>query len=138
MKVLFCKKIKFPFMCFCKPSASHICNSAPIKLKNSPHIVPSAAYAVSETSDESSSGAEEEYVQEEGANGNYESDQNVPELKSCIRKLDSTRLGSVEKKSVRWRDKIGKQLFEIKEFESSETEDTDNEDDSSRCLCVIL
>ncbi|GFP95642.1 hypothetical protein PHJA_001708400 [Phtheirospermum japonicum] len=120
MKVLLCKKLQFPFMCFCKPSAAHICNSAPLKLENSPHIVPSTAYAVSESSDESSSGAEEEN-------------------KSCIKKLDSTRPVSVRMKRVQWRDnKIGKQLFEIKEFESSETEDTDNEDESSRCLCVIL
>ncbi|KAI3450916.1 hypothetical protein Pfo_007581 [Paulownia fortunei] len=131
MRVLFCK-IHCPFICFCKPSAAHLYTSGPLKLENTPHVVPSTTFAVSNASDKSSSG-----VKEEGVNGNQEAE-NV--LKSCIRKLpygpDATKV--VGKKRVQWMDNLGKELAEIKEFESSETGDTDNEEESSRCLCIIL
>ncbi|KAI3461903.1 hypothetical protein Pfo_018566 [Paulownia fortunei] len=136
------QKIQCRFMCFCKPSAAHLYTSGPLKLENTPHLVPSTAYAVSDVSDKSSSGVEEEGVKEEGVEeeGVCENHEAESVLKSCIRKLpsrtDSTK--EIPKKRVQWKDNIGKELVEIKEFESSETGDTDNEEESSRCLCVIL
>ncbi|KAH6811293.1 Lysyl-tRNA synthetase, partial [Perilla frutescens var. frutescens] len=98
------RQIHCPLMCFCKPSAAHIYTSGPLKLESAPHIVPSTAYAIS--------GVKEECVNEKhGAH---------TVLKSCIRKLpprpDSTR--EVGKKRVQWMDNLGKELAEIKEFES--------------------
>ncbi|CAA0829027.1 Unknown protein [Striga hermonthica] len=112
-------------MCFCKPSAAHVYNSAPAKLENSVNVI-------AEDSDKSSSGVEVEISRGEGANGNCE-DVDLDVFKSCIRKP-----GSARKKRVQWKDKLGKELAEVKEFESSETEDTDSEEEISSCLCVIL
>lgn len=125
MRVLFCK-IHCPLMCFCKPSAAHIYTSGPLKLESAPHIVPSTAYAVSGKS--SSEG-----VKEEGVNRKHEAH---AVLKSCIRKPPPRP--EVGKRRVQWMDNLGKELAEIKEFESSDTGDTDNEEESNRCLCVIL
>ncbi|XP_042018956.1 uncharacterized protein LOC121766771 [Salvia splendens] len=141
MPVLICK-IHCPFICFCKPSAAHLYTSAPLKLEGSPHVVHSA-FAV----DKSPS-----VVEEGSVNGNKNSE---TVLKSCIREPQGKEAG---KKRVEWKDNTGKQLAEIKEFESrglfvsgeecffglmlnyclSETGDTLNEEDGSRCHCAIL
>lgn len=115
MRLLLCK-IHCPFICFCKPSAAHLYTAAPLKLESSPHVVPSAFAAADKPSPEAVKGKKKA-------------------LKSCIRKTGDQDAGN---KRVQWMDNIGKQLAEIKEFESSETGDTDNEEDSSRCLCIIL
>ncbi|KAL1565705.1 hypothetical protein AAHA92_01398 [Salvia divinorum] len=115
MRVLFCK-IRCPLMCFCKPSAAHLYTSKALKLESIPHVVPSA---------------------EERAGAKHGDD---TVTKSCIRKVcprpSSTR--EIGKKKVQWMDQLGKELTEIREFESSDSGDTDNEEESSRCLCVIL
>ncbi|KAL1540928.1 hypothetical protein AAHA92_25210 [Salvia divinorum] len=119
MRVLFCK-IHCPLMCFCKPPAAHLYTSKPLKLESAPHVARSTVYA-----------KEEECV---------EAKHEAAVIKSCIRKFclrpDSTR--ETGKKRVQWMDHLGKELAEIREFESSESGDTDNEEESSRCLCVIL
>lgn len=108
MRLLLCK-IQCPFICFCKPSAAHLYTSAPLKLESSPHVVSSGLG-----------------FDKEAANAKTKAP------KSCIRKPHDGN------KRVQWMDHIGKQLAEIKEFESSETGDTDYEEDSSRCVCIIL
>ncbi|KAK6145026.1 hypothetical protein DH2020_021846 [Rehmannia glutinosa] len=107
-------------MCFYKASAAHLYTSEPLKLENTPnHIVPSTAYAVPDVSDHDSrlvygdvSDNSSSGVEEEGENGNLKAE-NV--LKSCIKKLPTEE---VRKKRVQWKDKLGKELAEIKEFES--------------------
>ncbi|KAK4441055.1 hypothetical protein Salat_0440400 [Sesamum alatum] len=131
MRVLFCK-IQCPFMCFCKPSATHLYAPGPLKLENHPHVFPSTVS--DDVSDESSSSSSSG-LKEEDVDGKHEAE---VVLKSCLRRLPSRPERDVGKKRVRWRDSLGKELVEIKEFESSETGDTDNEEESSRCLCVIL
>ncbi|KAG6397223.1 hypothetical protein SASPL_143389 [Salvia splendens] len=101
MPVFFCK-IHCPFICFCKPSAAHLYTSAPLKLEGSPHVVHSS-FAV----DKSPS-----VVEEGSVNGNKNSE---TMLKSCIREPQRKEAG---KKRVEWKDNTGKQLAEIKEFES--------------------
>ncbi|KAL0436105.1 UNVERIFIED_CONTAM: hypothetical protein Sradi_0318400 [Sesamum radiatum] len=111
MRVLFCK-IQCPFICFCKSSAAHLYTSGPLKLENSPHVVPSTAFALSSASDKSSSGIKEDgLIGKQGA-------ENV--LKSCIRKIPyrSEANKEVGKKRVQWMDNLGKELAETKEFES--------------------
>ncbi|GER50695.1 hypothetical protein STAS_28012 [Striga asiatica] len=124
MRVLFFKKRECPFnfMCFCKPSAAHVYNSVPAELENSVNVI-------AEDSEKSSSGVEEEIFKGEDANGNCEA-VDLDVFKSCIRKPDSAR-----KKRVQWKDKLGKELAEVKEFESSQTGDTDSEEEISSCLC---
>lgn len=127
MRVLFCK-IHCPLMCYCKPSAAHIYTSGgALKLESASQRVPSTAYAVSGKSSSEGAG-------EEGVNGEHEAHM---VLKSCIRGKPPPQ-PEAGKKSVQWMDKLGKELAEIKEFESSDTGDTDNEEESNRCLCVIL
>ncbi|XP_009624627.1 uncharacterized protein LOC107829708 isoform X1 [Nicotiana tabacum] len=125
MRVLFCK-IHCPFICFCKPSAAHLYTSGPLKLESGPHVTPTLV------SDQQSVAAE---VKEESPlDGNQ-----LPEndLKSCIRKSPNSSK-EIGKKRVQWMDNIGKELAEIKEFESSETGDTDTEEETRHCLCIIL
>ncbi|XP_009788940.1 uncharacterized protein LOC107813900 [Nicotiana tabacum] len=125
MRVLFCK-IHCPFICFCKPSAAHLYTSGPLKLESGPHVTPTLV------SDQQSVVAE---VKEESSlDGNQ-----LPEndLKSCIRKSPNSSK-EIDKKRVQWMDNIGKELTEIKEFESSETGDTDTEEETRHCLCIIL
>ncbi|XP_041997230.1 uncharacterized protein LOC121747287 [Salvia splendens] len=127
MRVLFCK-IRCPLMCFCKPSGTHVYTSKALKLESAPHIVPPAVNA--KPSDEGVK--EEESADAEHGDGTV--------TKSCVRKVfprpSSTR--EIRKKKVQWMDQLGKELAEIREFESSDSGDTDNEEESSRCLCAIL
>lgn len=71
-----------------------------------------------------------------GVDGKQPESQNS--LKSSLKRaaFDSKE---VDKKKVQWIDFLGKELVEIREFESSETEDSDSEDQSNRgCVCTIL
>lgn len=118
MRVLFCK-IHCPFVCFCKPSAAHLYSPGPLKLEGTPHVsLPGASHQQSEVKQESLDA------------GNS--------LKSCIRKGPVVGPKEIDKKRVQWMDNIGKELAEIKEFESSETGDTDTEEETRHCLCIIL
>ncbi|KAA8549697.1 hypothetical protein F0562_001285 [Nyssa sinensis] len=134
MRVLFCKIHCPSFICFCKPSAAHLYSPGPLKLENTPHV-PSTVVSITNTSEQLSGETTE--VKEESLDGKQEIEQ---VLKSCIRKAPSEPGASkeVEKKKVQWMDNVGKELVEIKEFESSETGDTDNEDDNRGCACIIL
>lgn len=54
-------------------------------------------------------------------------------------KMDDTSAASElnchERKSIQWLDSLGKELIEVREFEASDSEDSD--DDLSSCACVI-
>ncbi|KAJ0906719.1 putative light-harvesting complex-like protein OHP2 [Helianthus annuus] len=54
------------------------------------------------------------------------------------KKGDSQSRSPVGRKKVQWVDNLGEQLVDIREFESSETGDADNEDDNNACFCAIL
>lgn len=114
MRILFCK-IHCPFICFCKPSAAHLYTSGPLKLENAPHV-PSTAVIVSDATDNKLTGDTNE-VKNESLNGSLDAE-NV--LKSCIKKPTSGHdaFNEIEKKNVQWKDNFGKELAEIKEFES--------------------
>lgn len=134
MRVLFCK-IHCPFICFCKPSVPHLYNPGPLKLENTAHV-PSTVVSVADSSDQLSGEFIE--VKEEGTDGNLQAENVL--RKSCIRNI-STELGApteVTKKKVQWMDKLGKELVEIKEFESNDTGDTDYDQENRGCVCVIL
>ncbi|XP_059430497.1 uncharacterized protein LOC132164094 [Corylus avellana] len=135
MRFLFCKIHCPSFICFCKPSP-HIYTPGPLKLGNTPHV-PSKLDSVPEASDQLPGETIE--VKEESLNGNQSPAENC--LKSSLRK-PTWGSGAVEenqKKQVQWKDFLGKELVEIREFESSEIEYTDNESDDNRgCVCVIL
>ncbi|KAG8387383.1 hypothetical protein BUALT_Bualt02G0015600 [Buddleja alternifolia] len=130
MRVLFCK-IHCPFICFCKPSAAaHLYTSGPLKLENTPHhVVPST-----DMSSRLSGVKVKVKVKEESVNGNNNCNDNNNNkegenvVKSCIRKIPC---GDIGKKKVQWLDDLGKELAEIKEFESRIT--TMNEMKHRRC-----
>nr|GMD68811.1 Acetyl-coenzyme A synthetase [Ipomoea batatas] len=108
MRVLFCK-IHCPFICFCKPSAAHLYTQAQLKLENTPHVPSSTVVAgdpsgeIGEAKEESLQGSK----QQAAINGGR---------RSCIRKAPKE---IEKKKSVQWVDNLGKDLVEIKEFETS-------------------
>lgn len=136
MRFLFCKIHCPSFICFCKPSP-HIYTSGPLKLENTPHV-PSRLVSVPEASDQLLGETIE--VKEESLDGKQQKPaENC--LKSSLRK-PTTESGAVkedQKKRVQWTDLLGKELVEIREFESSELEYTDNEAEDNRgCVCVIL
>nr|XP_043612745.1 uncharacterized protein LOC122584755 [Erigeron canadensis] len=141
MRVLFCKIHCPSFICFCKPStASHLYNSGPLKLENPTN----APRVVSVQSDQDNINHDADVVEEiievkekeilEDGKQNLEIENVV--LRSCMKNKGD--LQSVDRKKVQWIDNFGKELVDIKEFESSETGDTDNEDDNSACFCTIL
>lgn len=135
MRVLFCKIHCPSFICFCKPSVPHLYNPGPLKLENTPHV-PSTVVSVTDSSDQLPGEVIE--VKEEGTDGILQAENDF--RKSCIRKM-STELGApkeVAKKKVQWMDKLGKELVEIKEFESNDTGDNDYDQESRGCVCVIL
>ncbi|XP_075634376.1 uncharacterized protein LOC142606895 isoform X1 [Castanea sativa] len=135
MRFLFCKIHCPSFICFCKPSP-HIYTAGPLKLENSPHV-PSKPVSVPEASDKLPGETIE--VKEGSLDGKQQPV--VKCLKSSLRKPTSES-GSVkedQKKKVQWMDYIGKELVQIREFELSEIEDTENDsDDNKGCVCVIL
>lgn len=114
MRFLFCKIHCPSFICFCKPSP-HIYTSGPLKLENTPHV-PSKLASVPEASDQLP--VETIEVKEESLDGKQPPAENC--LKSSLRKPTSGS-GAVEedrKKKVQWMDFVGKELVEVREFES--------------------
>ncbi|KAK2641540.1 hypothetical protein Ddye_023303 [Dipteronia dyeriana] len=151
MRVLFCKIHCPSFICFCKPT-SHIYTPGPLKLENSPHVPSTTTTVASLTDDhqlvcglgdEDANQVKEEKEEsvvdgqkQQEAAGEEESE-NCP--RSSLKKEASDSEQSQKKKKVQWMDLLGKELVEIREFESSETEDTDNDSEfSNRCVCTIL
>ncbi|KAM1802682.1 hypothetical protein ACFX12_028747 [Malus domestica] len=148
MRFVFCKIHCPPFICFCKPNSPHIYTPGPLKLQNSPTTSPplpnSRLEPVPETSDHLSDEETTEIIKEERllGNANPQPATAQPCLKSSLRKPNSDSGApkqEVLRKRVQWTDFLGKQLVDVREFECSEPEDTDNEDDNRRgCICVIL
>ncbi|KAL8227269.1 hypothetical protein R6Q57_017101 [Mikania cordata] len=139
MRVLFCKIHCPSFICFCKPStASHLYNSGTLKLESSPHAPHPTV--VTDRSDQNHVEEIVEVIEKEiSEDGKQESEIEIDVLRSCIKNKGDSQSGSpIDRKKVQWMDTLGKQLVDIKEFESSETGDTDNEDDNGACFCSIL
>ncbi|KAL1831980.1 hypothetical protein DCAR_0102005 [Daucus carota subsp. sativus] len=142
MRVLFCKIHCPSFICFCKPSAAaHLYTSGPLKLDNTPHVLPLGAepLTTAAATDDNTNSADQDKSCVDDDKLQKESE--VLVLRSCIRRnkeAASEPTHDVEKKSVQWVDNIGKDLADIKEFESSEIWDIDYDEDSRGCVCVIL
>lgn len=139
MRVLFCKIHCPSFICFCKPStATHLYNSGPLKLENSPHDPP--PLVVIDPFDQNH--VEEVIeVKEKEISGDENQELEIESivLRSCMKnKCDPESRSPIERKRVQWMDDLGKELVDIKEFESSESGDTDNDDDNGGCYCTIL
>ncbi|XP_031384564.1 uncharacterized protein LOC116198538 isoform X1 [Punica granatum] len=134
MKFLSCR-IYCPFICFCKPSPHiHTSGSGPLKLQNGPQL-PSTLVSVSNASDQSP--AETTEVKD----GSLVAAKGTGRCsKSSLRRVPSELEPKAhQKKKVQWVDFLGKELVEIREYESSEVDDTDREGDGNRgCVCVIL
>lgn len=138
MRVLLCK-IQCPsFICFCKPSP-HIYASGSLKLANTPPV--SSSTTVVDDHDDNDAHVEveeeeevvdhvdglltevvreEDSALEEKKEEEERSLSNGKILKSSLKKevLDSADGGRKEQKKVQWVDLMGKELAEIREFES--------------------
>lgn len=117
MRFTLCKFHCRSFICFCK-SSPRICTPGPLKLENAPHV---SSMAVS-VSDNSSC-----QLSAEVRNGS--SDENLKQsqiddgfcLKSSLKKKKAPQEegeSQESKKKVRWMDFLGKELVEIREFDS--------------------
>ncbi|XP_076915749.1 uncharacterized protein LOC143575206 [Bidens hawaiensis] len=147
MRVLFCKIHCSSFICFCKPStASHLYNSSTLKLESSPHAPHQPVVTDTDRSDQNHVQevveVREKEIAEDGVVKQESeiviNDQNHV-LRSCMKvKGNLESRPPIDRKKVQWMDNFGKELVDIKEFESSETGDTDNEDENSACFCSIL
>nr|TKR98185.1 uncharacterized protein D5086_0000205450 [Populus alba] len=145
MRVLFCK-IHCPSICFCKPSP-RIYGPVPLKLENSPHVPSTVVISVVDASCDDDHVLNDSVEVKEGSVGvDRKQSQAQNGLKSSLKKADFDSK-EVDKKKVRWMDFLGKELVEIREFEPSETEDSDSEDQSNSdsedqsnrgCVCTIL
>lgn len=118
MRVLFCKIHCPSFICFCKPStATHLYNSGPLKLENSPHVPPSSV--VIDPCDQNHVEEVIEVNKEISEDEKQEPEIETIVLKSCMKnKCDPESRSPIERKKVQWMDSLGKQLVDIKEFES--------------------
>lgn len=137
MRVLFCK-FHCPFICFCKPSP-HLYTAGPLKLENGPRVPGTAVVLGTNGSDNNSLSRDDSEIIERKEETVSVSDVNNCR-KSSMRKPDSGEK-EVQQKRVQWMDFMGKELAEIREFESSEVEDPnydDDDDDRRSCVCVIL
>lgn len=117
MRVLFCK-IHCPFICFCKPSAAHLYSQGQLKLENTPHVPSSTVVSVAGDASGQLIGEVSE-AKEVSLQGSRQAAINGGR-RSCIRKATSGSHAprEIEKKSVQWVDNLGKELVEIKEFET--------------------
>ncbi|KAJ4758846.1 nuclear polyadenylated RNA-binding protein [Rhynchospora pubera] len=52
--------------------------------------------------------------------------------KSCLKKSNGEKKGN-----VKWMDLLGKELVEIKEFETSDSESLDDIDGNTPCICSV-
>ncbi|CAH8369971.1 unnamed protein product [Eruca vesicaria subsp. sativa] len=166
MRVLLCKKIQCPsFICFSKPSP-HIYTSGSLKLESTPQVSSSTTVVVDVNDDEhyvdahggegvnhvdgllnKVSEEEDSGIEEKEEDCTFEEKQEQEQghshgeiLKSSLKKeaLDSADGERMEKKKkVQWVDLIGKELAEIREFESSEEDGIIYDGDKS-CVCAIL
>lgn len=123
MRVLFCKIHCPSFICFCKPStASHLYNSGPLKLENSPQA-PHPSIVTDPDQNHVSHDVVEEIIEvkdnEISEDGNQEPEIEDIVLRSCMKiKDDSQSRSPIDRKKVQWMDSLGKELVDIKEFES--------------------
>ncbi|KAK1356199.1 Acetyl-coenzyme A synthetase [Heracleum sosnowskyi] len=145
MRVLFCKIHCPSFICFCKPSsaAAHLYTSGPLKLDNSPHVLPLGVDPVTNDHNNTTHQLTGETIEVKDQSclddDKLEQASQVHALKTCFRNKEAASVPSqVENKKVQWLDNVGKQLADIKEFESSEIWDIDYDEDSRGCVCVIL
>lgn len=125
MRVLFCKIHCPSFICFCKPStASHLYNSGPLKLENSHNATSAPSLVVSADPSDHKNHVEEliEVVHEKEISeedGRHELEVENIVLRSCMKNNGDLQSRSpIDRKKVQWMDNIGKQLVDIKEFES--------------------
>jgi len=59
--------------------------------------------------------------------------------KSCLKRADcvDSSKNVVKGNNVKWKDLLGKDLTQVKEFEPSESGDSDDDEDAGACTCVI-
>ncbi|XP_058084752.1 uncharacterized protein LOC131232497 isoform X2 [Magnolia sinica] len=126
------------FICFCKSSALPIFSPCPLKLENT-HHVSSAPDAVGQLPDEKEK-VEADKERVDGEVFEVEDDVDVEFLpKSSLKKpVSGSDPKEVEKGRVQWMDFLGKELVEIREFEPSESGESEDGGDGNRgCVCVI-
>lgn len=116
MRIVLCKFHCPSFICFCK-SSPHINTSGSLKLENAPHIPSTVVSVSSESSDRLAATVK-----------NGTPDENPEQLqidgsmcvKSSLKKkvLKEVEEAKEKKKKVQWMDFSGKDLVEVKEFDS--------------------
>lgn len=141
MRFLFCK-LHCPFICFCKP-APHIYTPGPLKLESAPHVPPSTVVSVPDASHQLSAQTNE--VKDDGIvelEKRRQQQHQQHEVGNCVKSsLKKATLETKEsrKKQVQWMDFVGKELAEVREFESSEMYESYNDAETNRgCVCIIL
>lgn len=121
-------KLQCPFICFCKPS-SQIYTSRPLRLENTPQTT-EQTQTQTQTQTKSQTEINESCMYEDDATEVNESEdgigitnhnQNPGCLESCLTKASSQKsepATCAQKKKVQWLDFLGKELAQIREFES--------------------
>lgn len=144
MRFLFCK-LHCPFICFCKP-APHIYTPGPLKLESAPHVPPSTVVSVPDASHQLSAQTNEVkddgIVELEKQRQQQQQQHQQHEVGNCVKSsLKKATLETKEsrKKQVQWMDFVGKELAEVREFESSEMYENCKDAETNRgCVCIIL
>ncbi|KAH7675210.1 hypothetical protein IHE45_08G122100 [Dioscorea alata] len=132
MRVSFWEYLHCPLICSSKSSFNH-CSPQPVGSE-------AAQVAVDVVEKLQYDDDDEEEEEEEEDNERIGGEKRVGfVLRSSLKKpsfdLDSKGPG---KEGVKWMDFMGKELVEVREFESNESSDSDDEDDNNpACMCVI-
>ncbi|CAM8913492.1 unnamed protein product [Rhodiola kirilowii] len=140
MRVWFRKILHCPSsVCFCKP-AQHLYAPPPATSDLDSNVRIETAVVASDQFSAKKEEAEEEVVVVDGDDHGEKVDESENVLKSSIkRKVVSVEGKDGRKKTVQWMDVTGKSLVNVKEFETSDSEDTDSEGEHNRgCICAIL
>ncbi|KAK1271562.1 hypothetical protein QJS04_geneDACA013027 [Acorus gramineus] len=125
MRVLFGK-----FNC---PSLTSLFSPCSVKLENTQHV-PSVPTPVPVDSGGSPDGKVEIETEKDGL-----SEKAVIVLKSSLKRPPHRAVGVVGKGGVKWMDFLGKELVEVREFESTESEESEDDYMGNRAcvVCVI-
>ncbi|OWM69289.1 hypothetical protein CDL15_Pgr025476 [Punica granatum] len=119
MKFMPCKFHCPSFICFCKPSP-HIYTPGPLKLGNAPHVPSTVISVPSESSDQSSAvvknGNSDEKPKQQQADGSVCIKSSLKKVSQGVEEAQEKK--KKKKKKVKWVDFFGKELVEIREFDS--------------------
>ncbi|XXG73764.1 hypothetical protein AAC387_Pa07g2615 [Persea americana] len=132
MRVLFWKFHCPSFICFCKSPRLSLSTPRQSGFKNTQHVSSSLPSVLDDEGELSPQNIDDKKNRVDGVV------EEVIPPRSSLKKPSRSGSKQIEKGNVQWVDVLGKELVEIREFEPSESEESEDDANSNRgCVCVI-